>query len=181
MRDKLAQISAQQFFIRVACSVILIFWIAGCAGEVDNITTEMGGTPQSSFPIPISVHPCIDRTGTEVADLGAQATTTFEKQLNATREFHVVPDGNYVLTCEVTHFMPGNAVKRWIWPGWGTTVGRVGAMVQDTHSGEILIITEGQATVGGGGLTSVGAWSYIVPTAVKDIVGKLQAWVKGGD
>jgi hypothetical protein len=111
-----------------------------------------------------------------VTDLGAQATETFQKELNATKEFSVIPNGRYILNCEVTNFLPGNAVKRWVIPGWGVTVGQVAAMIQDSKTGEILIILEGNATVGSGGLYSVGAWNYIVPTAVKDIVCQLQSW-----
>jgi hypothetical protein len=124
----------------------------------------------------ISVQPCIDRTETHVTDLGAQATETFQKELNATKEFSVVSNGRYVLNCEVTSFSPGNAVKRWVVPGWGTTVGQVAAMIQDSKTGEILIILEGIATVDSGGLYTVGAWIYIVPTAVNDIVDQLQTW-----
>lgn len=172
------KVSVLQFLMRIACWFLLMFWISGCA--VSQVTTEMTPRQELSFPILISVQPCIDRTGTEVADLGAQATATFEEELNATREFTVAPNGRYVLVCEVTSFLPGNAVQRWIMPGWGTTVGQVAAMVQDAKTGKILIIIEGNATVATGGFYTVGAWNYIVPTAVKDIVGKLQAWVGSG-
>ena len=52
----------------------------------------------------------------------------------------------------------------------------VGTLKTINISAEILIILEGNATVGGGGLYTVGAWNYIVPTAVKDIVSQLQSW-----
>ena len=167
--------SLTHFFIRTSCCFLFAWWLSGCAAT-SHVATEIGNRPKLSFPILISVKPCIDRTETQVADLGAQATETFQKELNATKEFSVASNGRYILNCEVNSFLPGNAVKRWVLPGWGTTVGQVAAMIQDSITGEILIILEGNATVGGGGLYSVGAWSYIVPAAVKDIVNQLQSW-----
>ena len=169
------KMSVPHFFISSACCLLLALWLSGCAAT-SHVATEIGNRPELSFPIPISIQPCIDRTETQVTDLGAQATETFQKELNATKEFNVVSHGRYALLCEVTSFLPGNAVKRWVLPGWGTTVGQVAAMLQDTENGEILIILEGNATVGSGGLYSISAWSYIVPAAVKDIVRQLQSW-----
>jgi hypothetical protein len=169
-------LSVIQFLMRIACGFLLVFWVQGCA--VDQVMTEMRDRQELNLPMPIKVQPCIDRTGTEVADLGAQATETFQEEFNATEEFTVEPDGRFVLVCEVTNFLPGNAVERWILPGSGVTVGNVSAMIQDSRTGEILIIIEGTATVGSGGLYTIGAWNYIVPTAVKNIVDKLQVWAK---
>ena len=169
------KISVLHFFIRNACGFLFALLLAGCA-TTSHVTTEITNKPELSIPILISIQPCIDRTETQVTDLGAQATEAFQKELNATMEFSLVSNGRYLLFCEVTSFLPGNAVKRWILPGWGATVGQVTAMIQDSKTGEILIILEGNATVGSGGLYTVGAWNYIVPTAVKDIVGQLRSW-----
>jgi len=168
------------YFMRLTCVFLFTFWISGCAA-VNHVTTGMTNRPELSFPILITVQPCIDRTETQVTDLGAQATETFLKELNASKEFSIVSNGRYLLNCEITSFLPGNAVKRWVMPGWGATVGRVAAMIQDSETGEILVILEGNATVGGGGLYSVGAWKNIVPAAVRDIVGQLQEWATGAD
>jgi hypothetical protein len=168
------KMSVPHFFIRIASVFLFASLLSGCAKS--HVATELAKSPELSFPIMISVQPCIDRTETQVTDLGLQATETFQKELKATEEFSVVTSGRYILNCEVTSFLPGNAVKRWVLPGWGTTVGQVAAMMQDSKTGEILIILEGNATVGSGGLYSIGAWSYIIPTAVKDIVSQLQSW-----
>jgi len=168
------KITIVSFFIRTACGFLFFLCLSGC--ETSHVATEITNRSELSFPILITVQTCIDRTETQVTDLGAQATETFKKELNTTKEFSVVSNGRYVLNCEVTSFLPGNAVKRWVLPGWGATVGQVAAMIQDSKTGEILIILEGNATVRSGGLDTVGAWSYIVPTAVKDIVRQLQSW-----
>jgi len=162
------------FFIRTVCAFLFFLFLSGC--ETSHVATEITNRSELSFPIQITVQPCIDRTETQVTDLGAQATETFKKELNKTKEFKVVSNSRYVLNCEVTSFLPGNAVQRWVLPGWGATVGQVAAMIQDSKTSEILIILEGNATVRSGGLDTINAWSYIIPTAVKDIVRQLQSW-----
>jgi hypothetical protein len=154
--------------------------LSGCAAT-SQVATDFVTGPRLELPISIRIQPCVDRTGTQVTDLAAQATQEFVEQLSDSDEFTVASDGAYQLVCEVTDFLPGNAVKRWILPGWGATVGRVSAMVQEAHSGRIEVITEGVATIGSGGLYTIGARQYIVPVAVRDTVVRLQAWARGED
>jgi hypothetical protein len=94
------KISVLTFFIRTAGGFLFALWLSGCA--TSHVSTEITNRPELNFPILISVQPCIDRTETQVTDLGAQATKTFQKELNATKEFSVVSNGRYILNCEVT-------------------------------------------------------------------------------
>jgi hypothetical protein len=130
-------------------------------------------------PIDVQVERCIDRTETPKRDLGAEATQAFEEKLRAAKEFLVTNDARHRLACEVSGFVEGSAIKRWLLPGWGATVGQVSAMLTDTKTGEVLIITRGNATVAGGGLYTLGAEGYIVGVAVDDVVGRLRAWARG--
>jgi len=52
-------------------------------------------------------------------------------------------------------------------------------MLTDATTGEILIIARGNATVAGGGLYSIGADTYIVASAVDEVVRQLRAWATG--
>ena len=88
----------QRFIGKILISFLIISGLSGCVA--DHVTTEISNRPELTFPIPISVIPCFDRTETKVADLGEQATTTFEETLNATKEFTVVSDGDFtIVTC----------------------------------------------------------------------------------
>jgi hypothetical protein len=157
-------------------AVFLVWWVSSCT--VNHVAIE--GVDQTKTPstIPISIQPCIDRTGTTIADLGKQATMAFEEHLGKAKEYKIHNNGKYVLSCEVTNYLPGNAAKRWVMPGWGTTVGKVTAMIQDAQTDNVLIIIEGNANIGVGGLYSVGAWQYIVPVAVQDVVNQLIIWAR---
>jgi hypothetical protein len=130
-------------------------------------------------PVEVRVEQCVDRTETKGRDLGAQATRAFEEKLRATKEFVVKDDARFRLACDVTSFVEGSAIKRWLLPGWGATVGQVSAMLTDTTTGEIMTIARGNATLASGGLYTIGADSYIVPTAVDDVVQRLRAWALG--
>ena len=162
---------------KISQGLLLMLCFTACA--MTDMAIEFDERPEIEIPMTISIRPCVDRTDTEAVDLGAQASAAFSEQLNAAKEFSVQQAGQYTLSCEITSYVPGNAVKRWVLPGWGATTGQVTTMIQDAKTGEILIIVEGIATVAAGGLYTIGADEYIVPTAVKDVVAKLCAWVRG--
>ena len=52
-------------------------------------------------------------------------------------------------------------------------------MVTDTKTGETEATVIGEARVSIGGLYTIGADFYIVPTAVDEVIRKLEAWVRG--
>lgn len=151
--------------------------LAGCA--TTGLSTEGESHPAPKGPIAVQVEPCIDRTETPERDLGLEATKAFAEKLRATSEFVVTVNARHRLACEVTGFVEGSAVKRWVVPGWGSTVGQVSAMLTDDRTGEILIIARGNATVSAGGLYTIGADSYIVGTAVDNVVEQLRGWARG--
>ena len=171
------KVSGVQVVKKISHVILLMLCFTACA--MTDMAIEFDERPEIEMPMTISILPCVDRTNTEALDLGAQASEAFNEQLNAAEEFSVQQAGQYTLSCEITSYVPGNAVKRWVFPGWGATTGQVTTMIQDAKTGEILIIVEGIATVGAGGLYTIGADEYIVPTAVKDVVVKLCTWARG--
>lgn len=168
---------SQKVLFRHLAVTSIVVSVAACVhvGEL----TETGTRPAVTGPIHVEVERCVDRTDTPERDLGKEATQAFVEKLGATKEFVLQENARYRLACEVTGFVAGSAIKRWVLPGWGATVGQVSAMLTDSTSGEILMIAEGNATVSGGGLYTLGAESYIVPTAVEDVVERLCAWARG--
>ena len=142
-------------------------------------TVDVSARPATSGPITLILQPCTDRTGTQERDLAAEATQAFRKALTNTKDFVVTNDGRYRLICEVADFRAGSAFERWLVPGLGQTVGKISAMVTDTKTGETETTVIGEARVSTGGLYTIGADSYIVPTAVDEVVRKLEAWLHG--
>lgn len=159
-------------------AVGVIALLAAC--ETTGTSAVGESHPAPPRPIAVQVEPCIDRTETPQRELGAQATRAFQDKLQASVEFAVASDARYRLACEVIGFVEGSAVKRWVMPGWGATVGMVSAMLSDNATGEVLIIARANATVAGGGLYTIGADTHIVPDAVDHVVGQLRRWAVGG-
>ena len=159
----------------VSASVALL---AGCATQVGGVADLPARSPLA-LPVDVRLEPCIDRTETQGRTLALEATHAFDEKIRATKEFVVREGARFRLACDVSGFVEGSAVKRWILPGWGATVGQVSAMLTDTTTGEIVIIARGNATVAGGGLYSIGADTYIVASAVDEVVRQLSAWATG--
>jgi hypothetical protein len=128
----------------------------------------------------VELERCVDRTETPGRDLGAEATRAFEAALAKGGEFTLAAGARYRLACEVTSFVEGSAFQRWLLPGWGATVGQVTAMLTDTRTGDVLTIVRGNATVAAGGLYTIGADTYIVPSAVDQVMSELRAWARTG-
>ena len=144
-----------------------------------SVVSDLPARPSIPLPIDVRVEPCVDRTETRGRDLALEATVAFEKELRSTKEFVVRDEARFRLACDVSGFVEGSSIKRWLLPGWGATVGQVSAMLTDTTTGEVIIIARGNATVSGGGLYTVGAETYIVASAVEDVVRQLRAWASG--
>ena len=142
-------------------------------------TVDVSARPATSGPVTLILQPCTDRTGTQERDLAAEATQAFQKALANTQDFVVTDSGRYRLICEVADFHAGSAFARWLVPGLGQTVGKVSAMVTDTKTGATEATVIGEARVRAGGLYTIGADSYIVPSAVDEVVRKLEAWAHG--
>jgi len=152
-----------------------------CAGCVQvGVTSETSVAQGRAKVFDVELEQCIDRTGTPGRDLGAEATEAFTKELRKGTEFVAAAGARYRVACEVTSFVEGSAFKRWLLPGWGATVGQVTAMLTDTRTGEVLIIARGNATVAAGGLYTIGADTYIVPSAVDQVMSQLREWARAG-
>jgi len=173
----MSSVFANVRLVRRLLAADVVALLAACV-QVSAVS-DLPGRPPKTLPIDVRVERCVDRTETSGRDLALEATKAFEEKLRATKEFVVRDDGRFRLACDVSGFVEGSAIKRWILPGWGATVGQVSAMLTDTTTGEIVIIARGNATVSGGGLYTIGAETYIVATAVDDVVRRLCTWAAG--
>jgi hypothetical protein len=150
--------------------------LAGC---VTQSMVDVREPAPVGRPVAMRVGPCVDRTGGAGRNLGQEATQAFEERLGASSEFVLKGDARFHLACEVIGFVEGSAVKRWLMPGWGATVGRIAAMVTDTATGDVVVLARGDATVSSGGFYTIGADTYILSQAVDEVVRQLRAWASG--
>jgi hypothetical protein len=162
-------------FAGMALPVLLL--LVGChyVSQTEIVTQAQYQTG----PVSLALVPCTDRTGTRTRDVAADATEALERAIAGSNEFVLGVAGRYRLNCDVSEYMPGNAVQRWILPGWGQTVGKISAMLTDTSTGATVALITGEARVAAGGLYTIGADTYIVDAAATDIARQLREWAHG--
>jgi hypothetical protein len=77
------------------------------------------------------------------------------------------------LSAKIVEYEEGDAFKRWLLPGWGTTVLSVQS---DIMEGDRLVGTiEARRTVSAGGGYTIGAWKTIFNSVADDIVSDLRS------
>jgi hypothetical protein len=77
-----------------------------------------------------------------------------------------------VLVSRIVEYEPGDAFKRWLLPGWGSTVVGVECELRD---GEQLVGTvRAPRTISIGGAYTIGAWRWIFSSVAADVVSELR-------
>jgi uncharacterized lipoprotein YajG len=87
----------------------------------------------------------------------------------------------YFISARILDYEMGNAFKRWLMPGYGSTVLGVHTDVIDSETGETLTYMEHRQTTAAGGLYSVGAWESIFTSVANDITTDIERKYTGGD
>ncbi len=78
-----------------------------------------------------------------------------------------------VLDAEIVEYEPGNAFKRWLLPGYGSTILSVRARLKEED--RTVGMAEARRTVSFGGGYSIGAWKGIFQDVAEDLVEDIQA------
>lgn len=84
------------------------------------------------------------------------------------------PDSDrFVLDILVQDYEPGNAFKRWLLPGYGSTIVHVSGKLTDLSTGELAGEVDYERAVHWGGGYTIGAWKAIFETVADDIANEL--------
>lgn len=75
---------------------------------------------------------------------------------------------------QIVKYEKGNAFKRWLLPGYGSTVLTIQCEVKDAN-GNLLGTVDAHRKVSAGGLYTVGAWKSIFNDVAKDVAKELKA------
>ncbi len=81
------------------------------------------------------------------------------------------------LKTKLLEYKRGSAFKRWLLPGWGSTVCSVEAELFN-NKGELLGKINSRRTISFGGGYTIGAWKTILKPVAKDIVSEMEKKVK---
>jgi hypothetical protein len=160
-------------------SMVIVGLMHGCVTQSGVQTIEpVRALDVAGGSVAIRLERCTDRTSTRERDLAAEAGALIAEGLRAMPNVRVSDDAPLILNCEVTHYAEGSAVKRWLMPGWGATVGQVALMVSKASDQSAVVIVQGNSTVSAGGLYTLGAETYILKSAIDDALAKLRAWAQ---
>jgi hypothetical protein len=91
------------------------------------------------------------------------------------------PD-HLIVKLEIVDYRPGNAFKRWLLPGYGSTVLAVQGKLLDASTGALAASINYQRSVHFGGAYTIGAWESIFQTVAEDLAQDLKIKIeKGGN
>lgn len=131
----------------------------------------------------IEVEPVVNETGKSYDfDVAGELTKAIRARLSdkgdAIAEYPFQEEGVLVLKSALTLFQPGNAFKRWLLRGYGTTACRVKSTLIDKATGKIVGEIVVEKSVSTGGWYTVGANTRVVGEIADDIVLKLHHAIK---
>lgn len=87
---------------------------------------------------------------------------------------------DFSLNLQITDYRPGNAFKRWLLPGWGSTVLAVRGELKDIREDKLAATITHKRSVPIGGVFSIGAWKRIFAMVANDIAEDLKRKVEQG-
>jgi hypothetical protein len=83
------------------------------------------------------------------------------------------------LSIRITRYEPGNAFKRWLMPGYGSTILAMEGELKDAVTGSKVAAIDYSRSVVAGGLYSVGAWSTIISGTADELAKNLKQQIEG--
>jgi hypothetical protein len=164
--------------MRSVIKLLPVIWLAGC-GTVQhsvNVQDEAAFHPETK----VAVDVVSNRTGeTFDVDVEGLLRDAMNKKL-AEQDLTPAPDSQNVMTMNVSiiEYRKGDAFKRWLWPGYGSTVLVVEATLLDA-AGAVDATAQANRSVDAGGAYTIGAWENIFDDVAGDLVADLKMKISG--
>jgi len=153
--------------------IAIAFAISGCSTrgtmtKVDNsIAIGYGARFQNISVENASGH--VWKEGEEQIDLAKSLKDAIDVCLQKEN----MMGNDYVIKTTIVHYDPGNAFKRWLMPGYGSTELTTRSEVYDKENKLIAVIPV-ERYVGFGGVFSIGAWKRVIDEVAAEIVNVLK-------
>ncbi len=85
----------------------------------------------------------------------------------------------FLLDVQIVDYEMGNAFKRWLLPGYGSTILAVKGELKEVESGALALSFEHKRGVYAGGAFTIGAWRMIFQSVADDIARELKIRIDG--
>jgi len=162
-------------------TVILGLVLSGC-GAVSHETTLLPNyVPEPASRIEVGT--VTNATGQapkvndEVVNIEQMLMDALDKKLrDEDLLWSAPPSRKLALTSKIVEYEPGDAFKRWLLPGWGSTVVSVEGELRDAN--QLVGTVRARRTVSFGGAYTIGAWRTIFASIADDIVSELRAKIR---
>lgn len=157
--------------------LMLVLLLAACGTVEHKVALDQGYAARPGTKVVLG--PVRNQTGQtfdiDVEKMLADALTQTLKDKNL--QWTSDPAPRLVLTADIVQYEKGDAFKRWLWPGYGSTVLVVRGGLADADGRKVGSV-DAKRTVDAGGGYTVGAWESIFRNVAEDIVAKLSEQLK---
>jgi len=154
-----------------------MLFAAGCGTVEHRVALDQGYRVEPGTKV--AVGPVTNKTGqtfdidVEKMLADALAQTLQERNLAWTK----APAPKLTLATDIVEYSKGDAFKRWLLPGWGSTVLVVRATLTDDNDRKVGTV-EAKRTVDAGGGYTIGAWKTVFNDLAQDVVTDLAEQTK---
>lgn len=156
--------------------IVVISWLLSACAAKPPVVVKIN----DQYSVEDNFHVVLAKTTNETGkqydiDITDMLSKDLEEQLRKNALFSPVKNsGDIVLLNKIVKYEKGNAFKRWLFPGAGSTILIISSEIQD-YEGNIVGSIASEHSVVVGGAFTIGAWKSIFQTASRDIVDKLIA------
>ena len=106
-------------------------------------------------------------------DIEKLLADALEESLREEKLLSTIPgEPKLIITSKIVEYKPGNAFKRWLLPGWGSTVLMIECDLMDAN--KLIGSVKARRTVAIGGGFTIGDWKDIFRDVSKDVVKDLR-------
>lgn len=149
---------------------------AGCGSTNKNVKFNEGYkcAKDTMIKVPLAKN----ATGKTFEGINVETALT-EEMAKALGDEGIRADNTYTgnhlsLPCQITEYEPGSAFKRWLMPGYGSTVLQVKCDLLENGQDNSIGVVEARHTVNAGGAYTIGAWKYVFVNLSKDIAKEIK-------
>ena len=156
-------------------AIFMIFAASGCGTIHHTLDFQNNYVPQADTKI--EVGPVANETGDKFdIDIEKMMATALTDKLREKKLMWEGKDGSKLTTkCNIVEYRKGDAFKRWLMPGWGSTALAVYCDLSDSTN--VVGIISARRTVDAGGGYTIGAWEKVFGQLAMDIVEDVQSHI----
>ena len=159
----------------ILLSILIIVVLAGCGAVHHKVTFQDNYLLQAQTKIEVSQ--ATNETN-EPFDVNVEQmlTDALAEELRKEAMLWIGgTDSKLVLNAKIIEYSKGSWFKRWLLPGWGSTV--LGIQCDLKDGDKVVGSAEARRTISFGGLVTIDAWRTIFGKVAKDVVQDLRVQI----